>query len=231
MNPAVKIYVNTLLKYSLITLTAIVIYILLVTALAYIPVHSGFKTCETDCVDIYLRSNGVHTDIVLPVTSELKDWNKQIDSKKTKSGKTGFKYIAVGWGDKGFYLDTPTWNDLTFKTAFNALFYLSSSAMHVTFYDNMTEGERCKKVSISKESYAEIISFIESSFEHVDSTAYILIPDVSYGNTDLFYEAKGRYNLFYTCNSWTNNCLKAGRMKACLWTLFDKGIFYQYRTL
>lgn len=217
------------MKYTLFTLTGIIIYILLVTLSAYIPVHTDFKACETDCVDVYLRSNGVHTDIVLPVTSELKDWTACIDSKKTKAGKTGFKYVAVGWGDKGFYLDTPTWAGLTFKTAFNALFYLSNAAMHVTFYSEMVQGERCKKISISKSEYLKIIAFIESSFEHTESAAYILIPNVSYGNNDLFYEAKGRYNLFYTCNTWTNNCLKAGEMKACLWTVFDKGIFYQYR--
>ena len=231
MKITIKKYIKYFLTYSLLAVAGITAYILLVLVFAYIPVHSDFNSCETDCVDVYLRSNGVHTDIVLPVRSELKDWSVQIDSKKTKAGRTGFKYMAVGWGDKGFYLDTPTWGDLTFKTAFNALFYLSSSAMHITFYNEMKEGERCKKISISKEAYRKIISFVESSFQQTELNAYILIPDVSYGSNDVFYEAKGRYSLFYTCNTWTNNCLKAAGMKACLWTLFDKGIFYQYRTL
>ncbi len=223
-----KLFKNVF-KYMLILLLAFIAYVILVTAIAYIPVHADFEQCTADCVDVYLRSNGVHTDLVLPVTSECKDWTIQLDSKKTKAGKTGFKYVAIGWGDKGFYLDTPTWGDLTAKTAFNALFYLSSSAMHVTFYSEMIEGESCKKISISKSEYLKIIAFMESSFKLADSTDYILIPDASYGKNDLFYEAKGRYSLFYTCNTWTNNCLKAAGMKACLWTLFDKGIFYHYQ--
>ena len=31
---------------------------------------------------------------------------------------------------------------------------------------------------------------------------------------DAFYEAKGRYSLFFTCNTWTNNALKICKQKA-----------------
>ena len=222
-------FLKVFLKYSLFVLIGFVMYVLIVVLIAYIPVNTDFKTCVTDSVEVYLRSNGVHTDIVLPIKNDLKDWTVQLDSKKTKAGKTNFKYVSIGWGDKGFYLDTPTWGDLTFKTAFNALFYLSSSAMHVTFFDHLTEDERCKKIIISKTDYTKIIAFVESSFKLDASKTYMHIPNVSYGRNDVFYEAKGRYNLFYTCNTWTNNCLKAANMKACLWTVLDKGFFYHYK--
>ncbi|MCX6352889.1 MAG: DUF2459 domain-containing protein, partial [Bacteroidetes bacterium] len=35
-------------------------------------------------------------------------------------------------------------------------------------------------------------------------------------------------SLFYTCNTFTNQALKAGGLKACLWPPFDKGIFKKY---
>lgn len=222
-------FLKTFFKYSLFVFIGIVAYTAIVISIAYIPVNANAEACTADCVEVYLRSNGVHTDIVLPIKNELKDWSIQLDSKKTKAGKTNFNYVSIGWGDKGFYLDTPTWGDLTFKTAFNALFYLSSSAMHITYFNQLTEGEHCKKILISKNDYMKIVSFVESSFQLDESKGYIQIPDVSYGNNDAFYEAHGRYSFFYTCNTWTNNCLKAGDRKACLWTLFDKGIFYQYQ--
>jgi hypothetical protein len=50
----------------------------------------------------------------------------------------------------------------------------------------------------------------------------------SYGKHAAFYEAKGSYNLFYTCNTWANQALKAANQKAALWTVLDKGIFYHY---
>jgi uncharacterized protein (TIGR02117 family) len=229
MNRKIVKTIKVLLKYILFFLTSIIVYTLCVISIAYIPVNANVEPCKSDCVEVYLRSNGVHTDIVLPIKNELKDWTIQLDSKLNKAGKSNFNYVSVGWGDKGFYLDTPTWGDLTFRTAFNALFYLSSSAMHITFLDSLTEGVHCKKVFISKENYAHIVAFVESSFQSNETNQYIRIPNVSYGQDDIFYEAKGRYSLFYTCNSWTNNCLKSGNMKACLWTVLDKGFFYHYK--
>lgn len=220
---------KSIFKFFLMTVLLIILYVTLVISLAHIPVNSNFTACKNDCVEVYLRSNGVHTDIVLPVKNELKDWSQVIDARNTKSGSADFKYMAVGWGDKGFYLDTPTWGDLTFMTAFKALFYLSNSAMHVTFYNTLKEGEKCRKVFIDKASYLKIVAFVDAGFKKDAAGKYQQILNASYGNTDLFFEAKGRYSLFYTCNTWTNNCLKAGDMKACLWTLFDTGIFYQYK--
>jgi hypothetical protein len=44
-----------------------------------------------------------------------------------------------------------------------------------------------------------------------------------------FYNAKGRYSLFYTCNTWANQALKSANQKAALWTIFDFGIFQHYK--
>jgi hypothetical protein len=56
----------------------------------------------------------------------------------------------------------------------------------------------------------------------------ILTHDDGYGTDDAFYEAKGAYDLFNTCNTWANGALKACDQKACWWTPTDKGIFHQY---
>ncbi|MGN6645464.1 MAG: TIGR02117 family protein [Cytophaga sp.] len=218
-----------LLKILSILVVVIIVYVVVALALAYVPVNTDTIACEENCVEVYLYSNGVHTDIVLPVVNNQQDWRRVIDPSKTKAGSTDFSYVSMGWGDKGFYLNTPTWGDLTAATAFKALFYLGESAMHVTFYKSMKESERCKKVFISAEQYKRIIEYVHASFKTDISGKYQHIPNVSYGNNDLFFEAKGSYSMFYTCNSWTNNCLKAGEMKACLWTLLDKGIFFHYK--
>lgn len=138
------------------------------------------------------------------------------------------KYLAIGWGDKGFYLNTPEWSDLKVSTAFNAVFGLSSSAMHTTFYKKMIEDDNCKKIKITVEEYQKLITYISKSFKY-DSANKVQWIEGNYGNTDAFYEAKGSYNLFYTCNTWANNALKAANQKASLWTVTDMGIFYQYK--
>lgn len=208
----------------------IILYGIAAFSLPYIPVNSDFVQCKANAVEIYILTNGVHTDLVLPLKNENKNWALTVNPADTKSGSTRANLVAFGWGDKGFYLETPTWAELKFKTAFKAAFGLSTSAMHVTFYEKLNESQSCKKICISRECYKKICLYIEESFDIDNKGNYIQIKNASYGLDDSFYEAKGTYNLFHTCNTWANNGLKACNLKACLWTPFDKGIFYQYNS-
>lgn len=181
-------------------------------------------------VAIYILTNGDHTDIVVPVKNDITDWSKEISYQNTAGRDTTGQYLAIGWGDKGFYLNTPTWADLKFSTAFKAAFALSTSAIHATYYQSMPESNDCKKIMISNDQYKRLIAFVDSSFKRDAAGNVINIKtNATYGKTDAFYEAKRKYNMFYTCNTWANNALKASGQTACVWTPFDRGIFYHYR--
>jgi uncharacterized protein (TIGR02117 family) len=181
-------------------------------------------------VAIYIITNGDHTDIVVPVKNSVTDWSKELSYQNTAAHDTTLKYLALGWGDKGFYLSTPTWAELKFSTAFKAAFALSTSAVHATYYKNMIENNDCKKIMISNNQYTRLVAFVDSSFKRdVSHNVMNIKTTANYGPNDAFYEAKRKYNLFYTCNTWANNALKAAGQKACLWTPLDRGIFYHYR--
>jgi uncharacterized protein (TIGR02117 family) len=181
-------------------------------------------------VTIYILTNGVHTDIVVPVKTSQIDWSGYIKPENTKANDHSAEFLALGWGDKGFYLETPTWADLKASTAFKASFGLSSSAMHTTFYKRLKEGDDCKSIQISYKDYEGLIAFIKQSMKLDQNGMPILIDtNANYGKNDAFYEAKGSYSLFKTCNTWTNNSLKSCGQRAALWTAFDTGIFYHYQ--
>lgn len=216
-----------LLKSVLGLVAFLVVYAIIVSITSVISVNDN-QQIGSETYPVYLLTNGVHTDLVLPLKNELKDWSSQISYLNTKAQDTTRQNIAFGWGDKGFYLDTPTWADLKASTALKAVSGLSASAMHVTFYGNLPENESCKKVFISKEQYLKLVAYIEDSFTLTSDKQTQQIGTHSYGKHDAFYEATGSYTLFYTCNTWVNQALKAGNMKAALWTVTDKGIFYHY---
>lgn len=205
-----------------------VVYLLLMYTLSRIPVNVEDKDNASE-ITIFIKSNGVHTDLVLPVKSNIKNWAPEVDPLATGSHDSTYLYAAFGWGDRDFYLHTPQWSDLKISTALNAALYMGKGVMHVTFHHQLYENGRCRKVMISKAEYRRIIDFVSSSFTHDHSGNVLLIPNASYGDHDLFYEADSKYNLFYTCNSWANNGLKAGGQKAALWTLTDTGILCHYK--
>lgn len=217
-----------LVKMILAVLIFVVAYLFLVFLIPYIPVNTKDKEVAED-ISVYIKTNGVHTDIVVPIKSEFKDWSKNIKFSQIKSKDSTMQFIGFGWGDKGFYLNTPEWSDLKFSTAFVAAVGIGSSAMHATFYKQINEDESCVKINISAAEYQKLIAFIEDNFKLDENGNPIWIDATTYGQNDSFYEAKGAYTLFYTCNTWANNGLKAMDQKAALWTATDKGIFRHYR--
>ena len=180
-------------------------------------------------VTIYLMTNGVHTDIVVPARHNLVDWTQKVQYKNTRSNDTSQAYLAMGWGDKGFYLETPTWAELKPSVAFKAATGLSTTAIHATYLANIRLGDSCRQIVISTEQYQRLITYITSSFEPDANGHFIHIKtDANYGATDAFYEAVGSYSMINTCNEWVNDGLKKTGLKSCVWAPFDTGIFLMY---
>ncbi|MFT5860874.1 MAG: hypothetical protein ACI865_002990 [Flavobacteriaceae bacterium] len=172
-------------------------------------------------VTIFVRSNGVHTEICMPVKTDNLNWLNviPIDAYEDTSQT---EFIAIGWGDKGFFLDTPTWAELKTSTALTAVFLPSPTAMHVQYGLKPIVSDVCKKVQISSAQYQKLCNYIEGSFDKKEG-AVQLIPGHGYWMTDNFYEAKGTYHLFRTCNVWTNNGLKSANIRTSLFSPFPEG--------
>jgi uncharacterized protein (TIGR02117 family) len=225
---------KTFFKILIITgkvLLGLIAFVLLYLGSAYVlsRIPTDREEVSSTDVDIYILSNGVHTDLVLPIRHEQMNWSEQIRFENTPAKDTTMNYVAFGWGDKGFYLDTPTWADLKASTAFKAAFSLSTSAMHATFYKQMKESDVCKKISLTKEQYARLIKYIDNSiFKDETGKAVYIVTNANYGKDDAFYEGIGSYSLFHTCNTWANDGLKSCGQTASVWTPFDTGIFYHY---
>lgn len=209
----IKSVLKILVKILLTLLGLICSYLIAAFILSVIPDEPNQKH-ENLIHSIYVKSNGFHTDIILK-TADLQE------PIKNKLQQTLTVYTAFGWGDKGFYIEIPTWNDLTFEIAFNAMFLKSETAMHVTPFGHI--GSNWKEVKISKEQLNNLQSYIHSSFQ-TENDKYMKIDFQGYTPTDAFYEANGSYNLFKTCNVWTNQAMKKTDVKTGIWSPADWGI-------
>ena len=171
---------------------------------------------------IYVKSNGVHTDVCLPTSNEVIDWTQFLPLKDFEDNIPS-EFVTIGWGDKGFFLDTPEWKDLTINTAFNAVALPSAAAMHISYDKEPMENEYCTKVYLTKKQYQNLVFYVKVSFQ-LKNNKVDLIPDKGYGQNDNFYEAKNSYHLFRTCNTWTNDALKEANVRTSLFAVFPNGI-------
>ena len=214
-------------RFTFIFIALIGVYFMMAFGLSRITVNAR-PTNKPD-VAIYILSNGIHTDIVMPATMPAINWAKKIPYANTLKADSNYRYLAIGWGDKNFYLETPEFSDLKLTTAVKAISGLSTSAMHATYYQYLREDENCKKVMISHDQYQKLIQYITNSFQVDPSGNFIKVnTNIHYDKGDAFYEAKGSYSIFKTCNTWTNAALKACGQRSCLWTIFDTGILEKY---
>lgn len=220
------------IKYPFYGILFLVVFFAIYLFLAFIlsKISVNDEPQKSSDVTIYILTNGVHTDLVVPIRNEQMDWSKEVLFENTVGKDSLANYLAMGWGDKGFYLETPTWADLKFSVGFKAATGLSTTAIHATYYKKMTEAADCVKLQISKEQYGKLINYITNSFQKDNNGQFIPIKtNANYGKTDAFYEANGSYSMLHTCNTWANSGLKACEQKAALWTPFDSGIFDHYR--
>lgn len=190
---------------------------------------SHHATAADQTIQVFVKSNGVHTDIVLPVVVNEMDWSTVFPYTNTVGKKTDYQYMGIGWGDKGFYLYTPEWKDLKASTAFVAAFGLGESAIHVTYYNSMQENDLCFGYKINETQYRALVKYIYDSLDLREGKSILVQTDAQYDDADAFYEAKGAYSMFYSCNTWTNNALKKADMPAGIWATLDKGILSHYR--
>jgi uncharacterized protein (TIGR02117 family) len=211
----------------LVLVVAVLLYLATAWQLAQVVLNEKFPAADPG-IPVYLLSNGVHTDLVLPLANAQRDWHDLVDPTHALRPDSLARWVAFGWGDKGFYLNTPTWADLTASTALKAAFGLGGTAMRVTYHRSLAEGPLCHRILLSPEGYAKLVAYISSGFARDAAGGAIPITGAHYTTSDVFYEAVGRYHLFHTCNGWTNNGLKACGAKACLWTPFQSGVMDLY---
>lgn len=201
--------------------TMIVLYVSILIFGVLLP-HGGINQGAAE-VEIFVKSNGIHTDITMPVETDWYDWKNFIPIVDYQENKT-FEYISIGWGDKGFFIDTPEWSDLTTSTLLTAMFIPSECAMHVEYMDEAPNlSEDCFAERISSDNYLSLIDYVQNTFIQ-EKEELLMFPNASYWGTDHFYKAKGSYHLLNTCNSWTNGGLKTAGLGTALYSFFPDGI-------
>lgn len=204
-------------RILLFAFTLVAIYLLSALILSLAKTHPPKLDCFKENV-IFFTSNGIHLDIVLPVENIETGFLKKLEILP------GTKYVSFGWGDRRFYLNTPEWKDLTCKTALNALFLKSETAMHVTCYSQKYDS--WEKLNLCSSQLDILVQYIENSFQKNENDSLQKIDAQGYYNNDAFYEAKGSFTLFRTCNIWVNRAQKETGIKTSVWSPFDFGILY-----
>lgn len=184
-----------------------------------VPVNAAWRPAESG-VRIYVVDNGIHTDLVFPVAATGADWWADLVRPEhfADPGATAATHVAFGWGDRDFYLNTPTWWDVNPLRIGKAATGVGATVMHVERVAEPRPGPDVRSIMLRPEEYARLAAFVRASFGAARA------PVRGYGNADAFYEGLGRYSLFNTCNNWTGAALRSAGVRMGAWTPFPWGV-------
>ncbi|HLF33747.1 MAG TPA: TIGR02117 family protein [Cyclobacteriaceae bacterium] len=206
---------------------ALAVYLFTAVIFSLVPLNLDFNQ-DPGGIPVWIISNGVHTDLTLPVESHAMSWDIFFRGTSLYPILKSANYVSFGWGSREFYLNTPEWKDLKIMTAIDALFLEGEPAMHVTALpvDPRTDARSIRLV-LPEEDFLKLTGYVKSYFSLNDYGEPIKIDaDGYYEPYDMFFEARGSFNLFRTCNAWTNHGLKKSGIRCALWTPFDIPILF-----
>lgn len=190
---------------------------------ALIPSGKGEYAGDSGGVEIFVRGTVFHTEFVVPVRTENHDWSDLTPPGDFEDPPQGATHVAFGWGERGFFLNVPRWEDFDIGFAVNAIMFSTDTALHVERLAAPVRGAWIQRLVLTQDQYRRLVGYLMDTFR-LRRGKPILIPGGGYRPGDAFYEAKGTYSPFFTCNDWANNGLKTIGAPAALWAPFSYGV-------
>jgi uncharacterized protein (TIGR02117 family) len=173
-------------------------------------VDQGPKTTE-----VLLVGGVIHYDFLLPlndVTRAQFDW---LADTGVNMDHPRAEWVVIGWGARDFYTATGSYTDLRARTIWRGLTG-DSSVMRVDLAGDLSDAVDPLTVAFSDAQYAAFLDQIEDSFAQGAGTVPLEIVGLS--GFDRFFEAKGRFTFFNTCNVWVGQTLRAAGVEFGMWT-------------
>ena len=201
-------------------LLAVGLYLLAAWIGSSIPRNRDWVEPRSGGVLIAVETNGVHTALVLPLTTPTKDWREDFALTDVARPDRPYTHVSISWGEREVFLDTPTWWDLSPLTVLKILTVGGGGLEHVAFYVRPAASDTLRPFRISDAQYARLVNAIEAHLPRQRP----LVKHPGYGASDVFYDVGGVYTAVNTCNQWTGNRLADAGVRIGRWTPIESGV-------
>lgn len=177
--------------------------LLLVAACATSP-STPRKAAEPRPHIVYVVSNGWHSGIVV-----RRDALLAVGAPPEAAYFPDADYLEFGWGDRAYY---PA-NDVAIGMTLKAAFVPTKAIMHVAGLRHPAQFSQAETeivaVALSRDGFRRMATAISQEIERpTDGLARPVSQGLHPGG--VFFNARGAFHLFNTCNTWTATMLSRG---------------------
>lgn len=164
-------------------------------------------SCESQlCIAQY----DFHLNFLIPAHLVSPGWRSEFNLDQST------RYLSIGWGERNFYIASPTEPMPTLTLGIRALLLPNPSVIRVRQLHTLPPNHRC--VPVSGAALQEVMQFIHRSFERSPQGQIIPIARNSRLRAQ-FYAARGTYSLVNNSNSWMIEGLEIAGVDVPEWAI------------
>ncbi len=180
---------------------------------------------------VYLSSDGFHTNFFIPVETTVFNWRTVFNLDVIANRPSpSYQYLQFGWGDRIFYTETPSWDQVKPSNALRALFYWNNdTALFIKGHNTLPHfpNEEMKCVKLDRTDYLALMQFLENTLQGNKANPHRIASGQDQDSG--FFSANGKYSILTTCNDWTAQGLRVANVNTPLWGGLARPIMMQLR--
>jgi uncharacterized protein (TIGR02117 family) len=185
-----------------------------------IPANADWREPK-DGIPVFVETNGVHVSLILPMAAAGEDLSDLIRPEHLTDRDLYGTHAMIGWGHGAVYRNAQTWGDVKSGDIASAIFGSDYTTLHIYHLIDPQPNAIRKRFTVSVAQYRHMVRDVRATFKLTDgqSKAY-----PAYGTNNLFYDSKGYYTAFNTCNEWTAGILRRAGVRIGIWTPMPGGV-------
>ncbi|MCA0872600.1 TIGR02117 family protein [Seohaeicola saemankumensis] len=172
----------------------------------------GARTPGPQGVEIRLIRGPIHYDFLLPLTEETRERFGFLQAAGLDLGHPQARWLVVGWGARQFYTTTGDYSDVAPGAVFRAVTG-DSAVMRVDLAGALREEAPARRLELQPAQYSALLEGVAGDF-----ATHTPIDHPGFTASDLFFPARGRFDILRTCNAWLGAALRQAGVRFGVWT-------------
>ena len=164
-----------------------------------------------DFVEVGLIYGPIHVDFLLPADAQTRRTMAVFGPAGVPVNDPRVAHFLVGWGAHDFYTTSGSFSQITWGATWRAISG-DASVLRADVVGQVSSDVDVPYIRLSQAQYTALLAAI------ANSASGAALPIDGHTPTDGFVEARGRFHIGRTCNTWISDMLHAAGINAGRWT-------------
>lgn len=219
LSHAVRTIGKTVFRVALGLVALVGLYLLAAIAGALIPGPLALNPSAEDGppIEIRLVAGPIHYDLLLPLTPRTQARFFHLEQAGLPLADPHAEWLVIGWGSRAFYTHEGRYSDVPAATLWRAVTG-DDAVLRADVIGPLPQGYESPVLKVTQAEYAALLTAMLRQLKPDADHAAIALTAPGFTDTDMFFEATGRFHIFRTCNTWVSRTLRRAGIRFGAWT-------------